>query len=71
MGVLLVKCPISGREFSTGIQIDQDSLGRLPESLAKAKCPHCAGEHTWWTREARLVDEVPPNLWVEAFDHSR
>ena len=26
MGVLLIKCPTTGREFSTGIQVDEETL---------------------------------------------
>jgi hypothetical protein len=68
VGVLMVKCPVKGQDFSTGIQIEEDSLARLPETMTKSRCPHCGGEHTWWTREARLVDAIPPSQWIEASD---
>jgi hypothetical protein len=64
MGLLMVKCPTSGREFSTGIQIEEEDLERLPEIMAESRCPHCGGNHVWWTRESRVVDEVP-NRGVE------
>jgi hypothetical protein len=70
MGVLMLKCPVGGQEFSTGIQIEHDSLEMLPEARAKARYPSCQNDHTWWTREARLADEIPPDQWVEAFDRS-
>ncbi len=34
MAVLVVKCPINGRYFSTGIQIDADSFALM----AKRRC---------------------------------
>jgi hypothetical protein len=58
MGMLVLKCSTTGREFSAGIYIDQDSFERLPDTVTKASCPHCGQLHSWWTREARLVDGV-------------
>jgi hypothetical protein len=65
MGVLLFKCPETGRTFSTGIQTDEDTVQKLPEVLTRSMCPHCGLEHLWWTREAILVDALPPSEWVE------
>jgi hypothetical protein len=45
MGVLVLKCPTTGREFSTGIHVEEDSLGRLPDTVAEAQCPHCGALH--------------------------
>jgi hypothetical protein len=60
MGVLMLKCPTTGREFSTGIHVEEDSFKRLPETVTKARCPHCdlctAGGPTrpgWPTRSRR------------------
>jgi hypothetical protein len=60
MGVLMLKCPQTGREFSTGIHIDEASFKRLPDTVTKEACPHCGQLHSWWTREARLSDTVQP-----------
>ena len=65
MGVLMVKCPTSGREFSTGIQLEEEDLERLPETMAESRCPHCGGDHVWWTRESRIVDDGGPSRGVE------
>ncbi len=59
MPVILVKCPIDGREFSTGIFTDIASFGTLGEVEARARCPHCGREHRWWTSQSRLADSVP------------
>jgi hypothetical protein len=58
MGVLMLKCPQTSREFSTGIHIDEESYKRLPDTVTKAACPHCGQLHSWWTREARLSDRM-------------
>jgi hypothetical protein len=56
MGVLMLKCPQTGRESSTGLHLEEDSFKRLPDTVTKAACPHCGQLHSWWTRDARLSD---------------
>jgi hypothetical protein len=41
MGVVLIKCPVTGREFSTGLQISANDAPTLPDALSQARCPHC------------------------------
>ena len=41
MAVIIFACPATGREFSTGIHIDEDSFKKLPDTVTKAACPHC------------------------------
>ena len=67
MGVLLVSCPVTGREFSTGIQLDEVTFRMLTATLSTAYCPYCRAEHRWTPREARLVEAVSPREWVESF----
>jgi hypothetical protein len=54
MGVLMLTCPTTGREFSTGIHVEEDSFQKLPDTVTKAACPHCSQLHRWWTHDARL-----------------
>ena len=65
MGVIVVKCPVSGRDFSTGIKIDRDDFRLLPEVLTHSHCPYCSLEHSWWTREGRFVEALSPDDWIE------
>jgi hypothetical protein len=67
----MVKCPASGVEFSTGIQIEQDSLEQLADTQVKSKRPVCGTKHTWSPREARFADAIPPSQWVEAIDRQQ
>ena len=60
MGVLMLKCPITGKEFSTGIFADEVTFQHLPDTVTKAACPHCGGLHSWWTREARFAETIEP-----------
>ena len=67
MGVLLVTCPKTGREFSTGIQLDEVTFRMLTATLSTAYCPYCCAEHRWTPRQARLVEAISPREWVESF----
>jgi hypothetical protein len=65
MGSILIECPISGREFSTGIIIDKASFDVLREVPSRARCPHCGQEHVWRKSDARLAETVPFAEWIE------
>lgn len=62
MGVLVLTCPETGREFSTGIHTDEDSFKKLPNTATKASCPHCGQVHSWWTHDARLTSTTPTSV---------
>jgi hypothetical protein len=64
MGVLLLKCPHTDLEFSPGIMIEEESVRKLPNVATKTRCPYCGLTHTWWPREARWVEGVPPDQWT-------
>jgi hypothetical protein len=56
MGMLLVKCHATGKEFSTGIYADRDSLVGVRAIVATSICPHCGAEHTWRIEDATLEE---------------
>jgi hypothetical protein len=60
MGMLMLKCPTTGREFSTGIHVEEDSFKELPDTVTEAHCPHCGASHRWRTQEARYSDRIAP-----------
>ena len=57
MGYLKTRCPETGRDISTGIEVDPDSFARLPDKLAASKCPLCGCEHIWLKCDSRFVEE--------------
>jgi predicted RNA-binding Zn-ribbon protein involved in translation (DUF1610 family) len=57
VGVLLITCPVTGREFSTGIETDEQSLELIPETVAQSPCPHCGNDHVWSKLDARLSED--------------
>jgi hypothetical protein len=59
MGVVMVKCPDTGRDISTGIVADRASFNATPVFFARVYCPMCATEHEWFAREAWVCDSEP------------
>ena len=61
VGVVMVKCPKTARELSTGIEMVAATFEQLPEIRAQILCPICKVDHVWSTREAWL-DNPPPSV---------
>jgi hypothetical protein len=61
-GCLADQVPHTDRPISTGIELDVETFGQLPDVLSHVKCRECGLEHAWWTREAWLQEaaEVSP-----------
>jgi hypothetical protein len=54
MGVLMIKCPSTGRAVSTGIEMS--AIDQLPTVVAKAICPACGCVHEWTKADAWLAE---------------
>jgi hypothetical protein len=65
MGVLILKCPITGKMFSTGIQADAETVKSLPQVQTRSRCPHCRADHLWWPQDAVFSPALAPSAWVE------
>jgi len=61
MGMVVVKCPQTGRVIPTGIKADRDSFQRSTVFFGRTRCPICHTDHAWFSREA-WVDE--PGAWA-------
>ena len=59
MAMLMIKCPRTGQDISTGILTDSDSFQKIPDTLAYTRCPHCGLAHAWWHKEAWLAEKGP------------
>jgi hypothetical protein len=57
--VVMVRCPATGRELSTGVEMDAETFERLPHIRSRMRCPVCSVDHDWSTREAWLGDPAP------------
>jgi hypothetical protein len=56
MPVLMIRCPNTGREVSTGLNLDAKSFASLPDKLVTTNCPMCGLDHTWLKCDARFVE---------------
>jgi predicted RNA-binding Zn-ribbon protein involved in translation (DUF1610 family) len=57
--IVLFQCPNTGRELSTGIEMDPETFHRLPDIPSHLRCPDCGLKHLWSTREAWLGNPPP------------
>lgn len=60
MGTLMIRCPDTGRNISTGLVADRKSFATMPVFFARVLCPLCNTEHEWFAREAWLCETEPP-----------
>lgn len=57
MGMVMIRCPQSGRAIATGFVADRAEFRRKPVFMARAFCPICRGEHEFFAREAWVEEE--------------
>jgi len=62
MGVIMIRCPHTGHEIPTGIEMDRSEFQRAPVFFARAHCPLCGTEHEWFARDAWVCDRPSPRL---------
>ena len=68
MSTLVSTCPQTGKEVSTGIEIDLNSFSLLPNVPIRFTCSACSDEHWLFAGEGRLREAA----WRgrEAFNQS-
>jgi len=71
MGVITILCPRTGKQVSTGIEIDQDQFARMRETRFTMSCWLCGGEHVWSKRWATFVEDVPEDGIVVQSEETR
>lgn len=59
MGTLMIRCPETGREISTGVRTDEHSFKTAPVFFARSYCPHCRTEHEWFAKDAWVREADP------------
>jgi hypothetical protein len=66
MGTIMVKCPDTGHDISTGIVADRASFNATPVFFARVYCPMCRTEHEWFAKEAWVCDSesFTPPQWA-------
>jgi hypothetical protein len=56
MNVIMIRCPETGSEISTGIECEDDDFRSLPFVITHTTCPSCGREHSWSKSDAWLND---------------
>jgi hypothetical protein len=59
MGVVMIKCPKTGREISTGITTDPVRFNSTPVFFASTYCPLCRATHEWFAKDAWVCESAP------------
>lgn len=52
MGMVMVRCPQTGRAIPTGIRTDRESFRRSVVFFGRTRCPICQSDHAWFAPEA-------------------
>jgi hypothetical protein len=55
MAELMLRCPMTDRNFSTGINIDERSSQSLPDTVSSVHCPRCGRAHWWRPHDAWML----------------
>jgi hypothetical protein len=56
VGIIVVRCPKTDQEISTGIEIEPEDFPVLPPVAGRVQCPLCGDEHSWLPSQARVKD---------------
>lgn len=56
MSMIMIRCPETGSEISTGIECEDDDFKKLPFIITQISCPSCGCEHSWSKSDAWLND---------------
>jgi hypothetical protein len=59
MGMLTIKCPTTGRDILTGVEMDRSRFRRMPVFFSRTFCPICRTNHEWFAKDA-WVSELSP-----------
>jgi len=54
MGAILIKCPVTGRDIPTGMEVDPAKFSSMPVFFSRTYCMHCKTEHEWFARNAMI-----------------
>jgi hypothetical protein len=56
VGTLMIKCPNTGMDISTGMRADGPSFATTPVFFSRTYCPICRVNHDWFATEAWVCD---------------
>ena len=56
MGLVMFRCPETGRAVSTGIETDHATFRSMPVFFSRTFCPLCRLAHEWFAKDAWVCD---------------
>jgi hypothetical protein len=56
MAVVMIKCPRTGHDIPTGIEMTRTEFARAPVFFARVYCPRCRCQHEWFAKDAWVCD---------------
>lgn len=59
MGVVVMRCPRTGREVTTGVEMEREAFQNLKPVIHRMRCPDCGSEHVWSRGTARWRGSLP------------
>ena len=64
MGIVMIKCPQTGRAIPTGIKADRESFRCSAVFFARTYCSICQTNHDWFAKEAWVYEpSVDRGVW--------
>ena len=58
MGRLMIRCPVTGREISVGLEMDDSRFRASPVFFSRSYCAFCRTEHEWFAKDAWVCDQA-------------
>ncbi len=58
MGLVMIRCPVTGREIPTDMKADQFSFNRSPVFFGHTFCPICRRDHEWFAKDAWVREQT-------------
>ena len=54
MSAILIKCPVTGRDIPTGLDVEPAKFSSMPVFFSRTYCQYCKTEHEWFARNAMV-----------------
>ena len=71
VGMIVIKCPKTEREISTGLQADWRAFGSVPVFFSRTYCPLCRTNHEWFAKDAWVREDIAPRNVGRAMANAR
>lgn len=56
MGLVMIRCPVTGHVISTGLEASELSFNHSPVFFSRTFCPVCRRDHQWFATDAWVCE---------------